>query len=384
MEAGKNNSIRPSAFVCDEMGNMKDRSNFDAMKSGQKSVLNPLIFRTTTAYAINNSIMIAELEYARKVLKGKTEQPDLNQFALIYYAEEEHLWDDTGLYQANPLRVESNYEAIRKNRTKALEQDELVSEYLTKEMNVFQAETVGHVYIEEEDFKKCKMTQEELDSFSWYGRQVYLAMDMSLTSDNTAVAMVTRDERTGHYYAKVVAFIPTGSIDIKSRKEHVDYHAMVRDGYAIAGGTGDEEKLIDYKKVVEYVTNVEYEYGVIVKRIGFDQMNALHTVREISDYGYDLEAIRQFSTTLHYGTKELQEAVLGGYFHYIPNKLLEINVSNAVVVPDTNLNMYVAKNKCNGKVDMLVALINAMTMWTMEQLEEQIDYEERGIITLDL
>ena len=51
-EAGKNNSIRPSAYVCDEMGNMKSRENFDAMKSGQKSVLNPLVFRTTTAYAI--------------------------------------------------------------------------------------------------------------------------------------------------------------------------------------------------------------------------------------------------------------------------------------------------------------------------------------------
>ena len=31
---------------------MPDRSNFDAMKSGQKNVLNPLIFRTTTAYPI--------------------------------------------------------------------------------------------------------------------------------------------------------------------------------------------------------------------------------------------------------------------------------------------------------------------------------------------
>lgn len=53
-EAGKNNSIRPSAFVCDEMGNMQARDNFDAMASGQKSVLNPLKFRTTTRSCVCN------------------------------------------------------------------------------------------------------------------------------------------------------------------------------------------------------------------------------------------------------------------------------------------------------------------------------------------
>ena len=61
-ESGKNNSIRPSAFVSDEHANFKNNSNFTAMKSGQKNVINPLVFRTTTAYAIDDSIMQDDLE----------------------------------------------------------------------------------------------------------------------------------------------------------------------------------------------------------------------------------------------------------------------------------------------------------------------------------
>ena len=106
-ESGKNNSIRPSAFVSDEHANFSDNSNFTAMKSGQRNVINPLVFRTTTAYAIDNSIMQPDLDYMRKVFDGLIKNE--RQFALLYYADSEHLWDDIGMYQANPLRIEENY-----------------------------------------------------------------------------------------------------------------------------------------------------------------------------------------------------------------------------------------------------------------------------------
>ena len=98
--------------VGDEYGNFKEISNFNAMRSGQKSVLNPIAFKTTTAYEINNSIMETEdLPYIRNVLNGSI--VDEKTFSLIYYAEREHLFDDIGMYQASPLRIEQNYEEVR-------------------------------------------------------------------------------------------------------------------------------------------------------------------------------------------------------------------------------------------------------------------------------
>ena len=59
-------------------------------------------------------------------------------------------------------------------------------------------------------------------------------------------------------------------------------------------------------------------------------------------------------------TKRLKEKILSKEFSYTANKLLEINFQNSRCVYDTNKNLYVAKKKSTGKVDMVVSLINAM------------------------
>ena len=41
---------------------------------------------------------------------------------------------------------------------------------------------------------------------------------------------------------------------------------------------------------------------------------------------------------------------------------------NARCVEDTNKNKYVNKKKSSGKVDMVVAVINALYLWEQEQL----------------
>ena len=48
------------------------------MRSGQLSVRNPLMFKLTTAYAEDKSIMLDELEYLKKIYKSeRVEMTDL-------------------------------------------------------------------------------------------------------------------------------------------------------------------------------------------------------------------------------------------------------------------------------------------------------------------
>ena len=64
-----------------------------------------------------------------------------------------------------------------------------------------------------------------------------------------------------------------------------------------------------------------------------------------------------------------------GKFSYEKNELLEINFENAKCTFDTNLNRYVNKKKSSGKVDMVVALINAMYMLQQNTMfEETMDW----------
>lgn len=84
--------------------------------------------------------------------------------------------------------------------------------------------------------------------------------------------------------------------------------------------------------------------------------------------------IKQHSSVLHPATKWLKEHILSGKFAYDKNKLLEINFSNARCTEDTNLNKYVNKKRSAGKVDMVVALINAVHLLQQETLEQDKNF----------
>jgi phage terminase large subunit-like protein len=85
--------------------------------------------------------------------------------------------------------------------------------------------------------------------------------------------------------------------------------------------------------------------------------------------GYDVVEIKQHSSVLHPATKLLSEKIENGQFRYEPNKLLEINFQNARCTYDTNMNRYVNKKKANGKVDMVVSLINATYLIQQDLLQ---------------
>src|SRR5699024_5431597 len=144
-----------------------------------------------TAYAIDDSVMEEDLEYIRAVLKGVIKNE--RQFALVYYADEENLWNDTGMYQANPLRIEENYETIRETREEVKHKTSEQEEYVTKNMNHFVAENEMNKYLNIDYWKKLKITEEEFRN-KIKGKHVKVGVDMSVTTDLTAVGIEFEDE----------------------------------------------------------------------------------------------------------------------------------------------------------------------------------------------
>jgi phage terminase large subunit-like protein len=346
-EANRNNSIRPSAFIADEVGAFKDYSNINAMKSGQLNVKNPLRFKLTTAYAEDKSIMLEEIAYIQKVFANLIDDDRL--FALLYYAEKEHLWDDTGLYQANPLRIEDNFNEIRDSRKTAIEKPAEREEYLCKHMNHFLPSNSGEAYIKLEDLQKCK-----IDSFDWSGRQVWLGLDLAMTNDNCSYSMVTEEDL--EIYAESFAFVPTERIPEKNRIEKINYHDFIKAEKCFSCG----DMTVDYGVIEEKIMEVESKHNVIVVGVAYDRYNCLSTAQRLEREGYKTVEVKQHSSVLHPATKLLKEKILNKEFHYTENKLLEINFQNAKATEDTNKNIYVNKKKSNGKVDMVVSLINAI------------------------
>ena len=353
-ESGKNNSIRPSAFVSDEHGNFNENSNFNAMKSGQKNVLNPLVFRTTTAYAINNSIMEEDLDYIRAVLKGVIS--DERQFALVYYAEEEHLWDDIGIYQANPLRIEENYDTIRKDRDIAKVKLSTREEYLTKSMNVFVQENKYEAYMDIGLWKQCKE-----DDIDFNGKEVVVGVDGSISLDLTSVSIMYKEN--GEYYCMSHGFLPSDNMN--ERREKINYYDMQNRGYCDI----HEGMTVNYNKLEEYIRNIEDKYNCKIKCIISDPFNMKQTMENLAR-DYEVILLRQTFGNLTVATKAFRDEVYNKKVHYLKNELLDWCVSNATLNYGKSGDVMLAKDKAlknKKRIDMLATLIFCMTQLYIEE-----------------
>ena len=360
-----------NAFLADEAGALDDYP-VEAMRSSQITLFNKLGIIISTQYPNDNNVMIDEIDIAKKTLDGLLE--DRRTFSLLYEPDTElqqgdnWMTDDRAIYQSNPVAVAHEYifDEIKKKRAIAVLYENKRENYLCKHNNILYKGLGVEGFI---DIQKVKLCRRESNPEWWSGRRVWVGLDLSQTDDNTAVAMVTEEDDI--IYARVMGFLPSDKAEIKSIKEKVDYKRAEAAGECTACG----DEVIDYSVVERYILNLEENYGVEVQQVGYDRWNAISTVQKLEAAGMTCVEIKQHSSVLHMPTKLLKEAILGQMFQYDSNRLLEINFQNARCTEDTNLNKYVNKKKSTGKVDMVVALINAIYL-----LQQDMLYGDGGLV----
>lgn len=358
-----------NAFLADEAGAM-DNYPIEAMRSSQITLHNKLGIIISTQYPNDNNAMIDEIDISKKVLDGLLED---RRFSLLYEPDDDLLtndqWmtNDLVIYQSNPVAVTHEYifNAIKEMREMAILYENKRENYLCKHNNIKYKGLGVEGYVPIDKVRECKI-KENLEF--WKGKRVWLGLDLSLTDDNTAVAMVTEHE--DKIYAKVWGFIPKDKKLLKKKKEKVDYDRLIRQGVCFECG----DEVIDYSFIENFILTLEEKYGVEIQQIGYDRYNAISTVQKLEAASYECVEIKQHSSILHMPTKLLKECILSKKFHYEENLMLEINFQNARCKKDTNLNLYVSKKDSEGKVDMVVALINAIYLLQQDLLYGMDDF----------
>ena len=355
----------PNVFLVDEVGALPNSYAIEAMRSGQLTILNKLGFIISTKYPTANNPFEDEVLYCKKVLDEQIE--DEKVFALLYEPDDPKDWttDDQIIAHANPLALEISeiWQDLLDKRQRAIEVESARENFLTKHCNIIYQGKGTESYIDINKVKAC-----EVDEIDWTGRQAWIGVDLSMTNDNCAVAMVGVDE-DDNILADVIAFIPEGRIDEKNKFEKIDYRRFIEQMKCIACG----DMIVDYSVIEDFVFAIEEKYGVTIVSIGFDRYNAISSAQKWAKK-YTTVEIRQHSDTLHPPTKLLSEKIESGEFKYTHNTLLEINFENARCTYDTNMNRYVNKTKSNGKVDMVVALINALYLAQQDILFNENDF----------
>ena len=344
----------PNVFLVDEAGALPNSYPIEAMRSGQLTILNKLGFVISTKYPTVNNPFEDEVGYAKRVLDGQVEDDTI--FSLLYEPDNKSEWasDDGILEQANPLACEvpEIMADLKKKRVQAIEVASKRENFVTKHCNIIYAGQGSESFVSMEDLQACR-SAEPID---WTGREVYLGVDLSMSNDNCSVGMVALDEYTDNVLVEAIAFIPEGKIDEKNKLEKINYREFIEACKCIACG----DRTVDYSIIEQFVLSIEEKYGCKVHSLGYDRYNAISSAQKWEEGGIVCVEIRQHSSLLHAPTKWLSELIENNKIRYHNNKLLEINFNNARCNYDTNLNRYVNKKKSTGKVDEVVAIINAL------------------------
>ena len=358
-----------TVWVGDEVGALKNSYPLEAMQSSQITLEEKFGIIISTAYESLDNPMTENVNYAKKVLDKVVN--DDTTFALIYEPDDYNEWmTDNALYQANPLAIEIDavFKNISDKRKKAIEMPSALTNFKTKHMNIFLDGDELEVYIPLDVIRKGKI---EPNSYDWKGKEVYIGVDLSQSNDNTAVAMVTYDRELEKYVIKSWVFYPTNKEDEKIQREKVPYDRYAKQGLCFPCGANN----IDYKFVEDFVLNIENKFGVKIISITYDRYNAISSVQKWEDAGYTMIEQKQHSQYLHLGTKKFREVATDYRVLYENNMLFEINLTNAMLDRDTNLNMYINKKKSNGKIDIIDAIINCFCSIEADSVETTSVYE---------
>ena len=357
----------PNVFLADEVGALPNSYAIEAMRSGQLNILNKLGCIISTKYPTVNNPFEDEVGYAKRVLDGIEE--DETVFALLYEPDNPKNWttDDLILKQSNPVALEipEIWEDLLKKRARAVAIESARENFLTKHCNIIYQGAGTESFVDINDVLQCKV-----NSIDWKDRDVYIGVDLAMTNDNCAVGMVAEED--GIIMADAIAFIPEGRIEEKSQFERVDYRKFIEAMKCIACGN----RTVDYGVIEDFVFHIEEKYGVHIKALGYDRFNALSSAQkwESGDGGkyasINCIQIRQHSDTLHQPTKLLYEKIVNREFQYESNNLLEINFENARCTFDTNMNRYIHKKRSKGKVDMVMAILNATYLLAQDTIFE--------------
>ena len=358
---------QPNVFLADEVGALPTTYPIEAMRSGQLLLKNKLGFIISTKYPTFDNPFEDEVSYAKKVLDGIID--DETVFALLFEPDKTSGWetDDGILEQANPVVFDNPavMDDLRKKRANAIERPSARENFVTKHCNIIYQGVGTESYIDVSLVRKCSV--EEID-FS--GKTVYIGEDLSMSNDNTATMFAAYDSERDVIQVGGMAFIPADKVELKTKTERFDYYEAIKAGECTACGNAT----IAYDVVEDWTLGIPERFGAKIGAIGYDRYNAISSAQKWETAGELVVEIKQHSSVLHPATKLLSEYIENGKVEYVHNKLLEVNIQNARCVYDTNLNRYVNKKRSEGKVDMVVALINAIYLLMENELLAPDDF----------
>lgn len=363
-DARKAHGLSPSFVVCDELAQWHGRELYDNLLTGTGARAEPLVITISTMSADPNSVMSELVAYGRQVLDGTIEDPTFHP--VIYSADEKaDPWAEDTWFACNPAL--GDFRSLPEMRTAAAQAQRLPArEPSFRLLYLNQPVDAASRFLNGVDWRACAADAPDL-----LGKRCYLGLDLSSTTDLTALAAYFPD--SGHVLTWF--WCPGDDLDEAERRDHVPYQLWARQGHIEA----TPGRAIDKRFVVHRIGQIVADYEVAA--CAFDRWRVDEVQRLLADENIRLhmepwgQGFRDMSPALD----ALETLVLQGQLKHPSHPVLDWCVANTTTLSDPSGNRKPAKDRSTGRIDGLVALSMAVGLAARTPGKKRSVYAERGL-----
>lgn len=383
-EAYTKHGINPTVVIFDELHAQPNRDLWDVMTFGAGAARRePLWWIITTAGddPDRHSIGWEIHDKATKIKSGELVDP--TWYVRIYGVPddygtdpekpEEDIFDEALWYQINPsLGHTIDIVSVRQEAVAARNSE--ASEKLFRWLRLNQwisLKRIGWQPLSLWDQTNGRWSLSDL-----VGKKCYPGIDLSSTTDLTAACyLFPPQDGFDDWRAIFEAWIPEDNMKERVRRDGVPYDRFVNQKYLkVTPGN-----VVDYDFVEAQLLSANKQYDI--PAAGSDPWNSRMLTQRLMRGGMEVVEIPQNMKNMSPAMKLIEQLMKSGMFTHETNPLARWCWGNVNIVVDGNENIKPMKNKSTDRIDLTVAMINAMaTAMLFEEIETSV-YETRGIIT---
>lgn len=344
----KLDGFNASMYLLDEYHAAKNTKLKDVLQSSQGMRDDPLGVIITTAGFDKLGPCYQYRTMCTEVLSGL--KPDDSLFALIYALDEGDDWKDENMWiKSNPnLGVTVKPAYIREQVQKAVNSPSEEVGIKTKNINMWcDADTV---WIPEHYILSAS---QNLNVDDFRGRDCFAGVDLSATSDLTALAYMIPTDEFMYFFVKY--YLPEAALQEKRFKER--YSEWRRMGCL----TVTPGNVTDY----DYILNdlMQLREWFYLQKVGYDDWNATQFVINATEKGMPMEPVSQSIGNFNRPTKELERLILSYRAKFDNNIITRHCFRNVVMARDRNGNTKPSKQYEEKKIDGVIASLMALSAY---------------------
>jgi phage terminase large subunit-like protein len=346
---------RPHIALLDEVHEHRTNTVVEMMRAGTKSRRQALIFMITNSGAGKTTPCGIYHDYACEVATGTRVDDAFFGYVCGLDEGDNPLRDESCWPKANPSLQLANLPGLQYLREQVTEAVGMPSKESTvRRLNFCEWTSAINPWLSAHVWEPCR---QNFDLASLYGRRAYAGLDLSSTTDLTALVLLVEPETYGEPWLIVpYCWLPEDGLEERIQRDRVDYRTWVHTGHLeLTPG-----RAISKRHVLQRVLQICEQFEVV--SVAYDRWRIADLMQIGSDEGMTLPPMTEFGQ----GYKDMgpaidafETAILNRTVAHNNHPVLTWCAANAVTTSDPAGNRKLDKAKATGRIDLIVAAVMA-------------------------